>query len=126
MSNKSDCRHPSDGTCSCGATVAVDRVALWEEINRYVAICGGDPSKSIYGNTPRMEAVCRIENVISNRGVVTDEIGRWIRTDASDPLRGAIEADRRQSQLIARASAPRAWCGTCGSMVGISVDKDEP
>jgi hypothetical protein len=95
MSDKSDCRHPSDGTCSCGATVAVDRVALWEEINRYVAICGGDPSKSI--NTPRMEAVCRIENVIANRGVVTDEIGRWIRTDASDPLRGAIEADRGRS-----------------------------
>ncbi len=98
MSDKADCRHPSDGTCSCGATVAVDRVALWEEINRYVLACGGDPSKHVYGNTPRMEAVSRIENVISNRGVVTDEIGRWIRTYASDPLRGAIEYDRREGE----------------------------
>lgn len=40
------------------------RVRLWDEINRYVVACGGDPSKHVYGNTPRMAAVAQVEGVI--------------------------------------------------------------
>ena len=73
------CSHRSDGECQhCGADVAVDRVALWNAINDYVRACGGDPSKHVYGNTPRMDAVCRVENAVMDRDIVTDEIGRWI------------------------------------------------
>ena len=74
------CSHRSDSECSCGAFVAVDRVALWDAINEYVVACGGDPSKHVYGNTRRMDAVCRVENAVSDRGEVTDEIGRWVTT----------------------------------------------
>jgi hypothetical protein len=34
---------------------------LWDAINKYVKSCGGDPSKHIYGNTPRMDAVVMIK-----------------------------------------------------------------
>lgn len=40
------------------------RVALWDAINRYVITCGGDPSKHVYGNTPRMNAVVEVERVV--------------------------------------------------------------
>lgn len=40
------------------------RVALWDAINRYAQTCGGDPSKHVYGNTPRMDAVADVERVV--------------------------------------------------------------
>lgn len=40
------------------------RARLWDEINRYVATCGGDASKHVYGNTPRQVAVSQIEAII--------------------------------------------------------------
>ena len=42
------------------------RVRLWDEINRYVQTCGGDPSKRVYGNTRRMTAVAEIEKIIAD------------------------------------------------------------
>lgn len=50
----------------------VDRIALWDAIDAYVRACGGDPSKHVYGNTPRQEAVARVERVVA------DEIGKWV------------------------------------------------
>ena len=38
-----------------------DKVKLWEAINAYVVACGGDPSRHVYGNTPRMDAVSEVE-----------------------------------------------------------------
>jgi hypothetical protein len=35
---------------------------LWNEINQYVVTCGGDPSKNIYENIPRQNAVVAIEH----------------------------------------------------------------
>jgi hypothetical protein len=40
------------------------RVALWDEINKYVIACGGDPSKHVYGNVSRMNAVVDVESCI--------------------------------------------------------------
>jgi len=58
--------------------VAVDRLALWDAINSYVIACGGDPAEHVYGNAPRMDAVCLVEKAVSNRGEVTEEAGRWM------------------------------------------------
>jgi hypothetical protein len=84
VSDKSDCSHPSHGECLCGEVVAVDCVALWDAINEYVVACGGNPSKNI--NVRRMNAVVRVENVIASRGVVTTELGRWVRPVTARPM----------------------------------------
>ena len=40
------------------------QVPLWDAINRYVVSCGGDPSKHVNGNTPRMEAVVEVNSIV--------------------------------------------------------------
>lgn len=40
-------------------------VSLWDAINRYVVACGGNPSRYVHGNTPRMTAVVDAERYIS-------------------------------------------------------------
>lgn len=40
------------------------RVKLWDAINAYAAACGGDPSKHVYGNTPRQTAVAEVERLV--------------------------------------------------------------
>mgnify|MGYP003494868936 CR=1 FL=1 len=40
------------------------RVRLWDAINRYAQTCGGDPSKHVYGNIARMNAVVDVEQVL--------------------------------------------------------------
>jgi len=45
-------------------TVEDWQVPLWDAINRYVVACGGDPSKRVYGNTPRQTAVAEVNGVV--------------------------------------------------------------
>jgi len=40
------------------------QVTLWDAINRYVVTCGGDPSKHVHGNMPRMAAVASVCDVV--------------------------------------------------------------
>jgi hypothetical protein len=40
------------------------KVPLWDAINAYVATCGGDASKHVYGNTRRMRLVVAIEQIV--------------------------------------------------------------
>jgi hypothetical protein len=40
------------------------RTELWDAINQYVVACGGDPSKHVYGNVPRMNAVEDVESIV--------------------------------------------------------------
>lgn len=58
------------------------RARLWDEINRYVATCGGDASKHVYGNTPRQVAVSQIEAII-----------REIEAAWANDMRQVAEAD---------------------------------
>lgn len=37
---------------------------LWDAVADYVRACRGNPNKHVYGNTPRQEAVARIDNII--------------------------------------------------------------
>jgi hypothetical protein len=55
------------------------RVKLWDAINRYVAACGGDASKRVYGNAPRMRAVADVERVV--RDALIAELDK---TDGAD------------------------------------------
>lgn len=48
--------------------VEVDRIALWNAINEYVKSCSGDPSKRVYGNAHRMNAVAEIERILRGEG----------------------------------------------------------
>ena len=46
-----------------------EHVALWDAINLYTQTCGADPSKRVYGNTPRMEAVVAVERALDAMAV---------------------------------------------------------
>lgn len=66
------------------------KVRLWDEINRYVVTCGGDPSKHVYGNTPRMDAVCAVEKAVDDFLLDAYQGDFDPMTDA--PLCGALPA----------------------------------
>lgn len=40
------------------------RIELWDAINAYTTACNGDPSKHVYGNLVRMNAVAKVEAII--------------------------------------------------------------
>lgn len=42
-----------------------NEVALWDAINRYAVSVGGDPSRHVYGNATRMQAVVDVGVAIS-------------------------------------------------------------
>ena len=52
------------------------QVELWNAINRYATAVGGDPERHVYGNTPRMQAVVEVNQVIA----------RALRPSAEEPL----------------------------------------
>lgn len=55
-----------------------ERAALWDAINAYAETCGGDPSKHVYGNTPRQKAVAEVERLVrqvEQRLAGTQEVG---------------------------------------------------
>jgi len=58
------------------------RVHLWDEINRYVVACGGDPSKHVYGNTLRQVAVSQVEKIV-----------REVEATWANDMRKVAEAD---------------------------------
>ena len=58
-----------------------EHAALWDAINQYVVTCHGDPAKHVYGNTPRMKAVCAVEDAL-----------RAVATAGWQPLPAAPEA----------------------------------
>jgi len=39
--------------------------AMWDAINRYAISVGGDPSKHVYGNTPRQQAVADVSAIVA-------------------------------------------------------------
>ena len=51
------------GRSSCAPCMQWQR-EMWDAINRYVVACGGDPSKHVYGNTPRMRAVVDVNSAV--------------------------------------------------------------
>lgn len=69
-----------------------DRVALWDAINRYVVTCCGDPSKHVYGNTPRQKAVVDVEAAIrvieerrASTAAITDRCAHLADSATPDP-----------------------------------------
>ena len=56
------------------------RVKLWDLINEYVAACGGDPSKHVYGNTTRQRLVVDIERLIDSSKVIPEDVHHWLKT----------------------------------------------
>jgi hypothetical protein len=51
------------GRSNCEACMQLE-IELWEAINRYASSVGGDPSRRVYGNVPRMQAVADVNNTI--------------------------------------------------------------
>lgn len=52
-----------DGRSGCLACRHLEG-ALWEAINRYAVSVGGDPSRHVYGNTSRMQAVAEVDRAV--------------------------------------------------------------
>lgn len=47
--------------CDCREAELRHKTKLWNLIHSYVKVCGGDPSKHVYGNTLRQKLVVEIE-----------------------------------------------------------------
>jgi hypothetical protein len=53
-----------------------DRLALWDAINEYTVACRGQPDRFVYGNTTRMNAVSKVEQIC--RRMLTRPTSQWI------------------------------------------------
>lgn len=51
------------GRSNCEARMQLE-IELWEAINRYASSAGGDPSRRVYGNVPRMQAVADVNMAV--------------------------------------------------------------
>lgn len=96
-----------------------DRMKLWDAINHYVTECGGDPSKRVYGNTPRQKAVAEVEQIVRDVEAHAVEahavgtrvpVGHIVRTSkgAKHPRAprahvGMSEAQKKAVDFVARA-----------------------
>jgi hypothetical protein len=67
----------------CAACVQFE-IALWDAINRYAHAVGGDSSKSVYGNVPRMQAVVDVGKAID--GMLNDAGRCFRKQDGVEPL----------------------------------------
>lgn len=76
-------------------------VELWDAINRYVATCGGDASKHVYGNTARQREVANVHAALDGMETFAraflavmgalEEQGELMPPFWRDQLRAAIE-----------------------------------
>lgn len=48
---------------------------LWDAINHYAVSVGGDPSRHVYGNTSRMQAVVDVGRAVNKMAVARPEGG---------------------------------------------------
>ena len=70
---KHTCDVQGGGRASCDPCMKLEG-ALWEAINAYVITCRGNPELYVYGNTPRMKAVCDVNAVV--QAFVRDAVAR--------------------------------------------------
>ena len=56
----------TEGRSNCTSCTQLE-IELWEAINRYAGSVGGDPSKQVHGNVPRMQAVADVSRLISQQ-----------------------------------------------------------
>ena len=86
------------------------RVALWDAINEYVAACGGDSSKRVYGNTSRQRAVAAVERVSFGHPFECDADLRRLREE-NERL---AKLNARATRLANRTDPPGDWaCAEC-------------
>lgn len=84
---------------------------LWDAINRYAIAVGGDPSKHVHGNTPRMQAVVDVDALVarvrSPELIVDVMVMRATLTDVRLFLRGVArrpELGSGASDLLDKAA----------------------
>jgi hypothetical protein len=96
-----------------------DRVKLWDAINAYAITCGGDPSRFVYGNTPRQKAVAEIETLVRAVAQAAREeereaclagvdsvLHQW---EMGDPCRNAVL--QCMAEISARSRSAAGWQG---------------
>lgn len=86
------------------------RVRIWDAINRYVQTCGGDPSKHVYGNIARMNAVVDVEQALRDAAPVEPE-----RTPGT-VLRAMVHA-YADAAVSAEADVFRCSGEPCGALM---------
>ena len=85
-----------------------DRVKLWDAINAYVVACGGDPSRHVYGNTPRMDAVAEVERAVDGSDPRRDAPAWLMRA-----VLWALPADGTPLKASAVNGIPASLLGAC-------------
>lgn len=97
------------------------RVRLWDEINRYVVACGGDPSKHVYGNTPRQVAVAQVEKIVREVETAWANDMRKI-TDECESLRASLARAETLVDCKTHDTEGVGPCGTCRACRGHERD----
>ena len=65
----------TEGRSNCAPCMQFE-TELWDAINRYASSTGGDPSKHVHGNAPRMQAVADVGRVISHQQVAVRQLSQ--------------------------------------------------
>jgi hypothetical protein len=84
------------GTSSCELCKQLE-VEVWEAINGYAITVGGDPSKHVYGNVARMQAVADVDKIVAQSRELTIEVSR-LRAALND-VRGFLRGVARRPEL---------------------------
>lgn len=74
---------------------------MWESIDAYATSCRGEPSKHVYGNTPRMKAVAEIQRCVAEH--VQRERADERAKIVADGKRAIEERSQRAKHARARA-----------------------
>jgi hypothetical protein len=79
---------------------------LWDAVNDYAISVGGDPSESIYGNVPRMEAVEAVSKIVDQvlsrqriDDIVVDDLAKSGNAAAAYACEAGAEAARLRAVL---------------------------
>lgn len=101
-------------------------VPLWDAINEYAEACGGDPSRGVYGNVRRQNAVAGVDRVVRNAIDAESDahertLEKWRQSDTELGYANAAiqEYERRLSALEAIVNAGG------GNFARLAKDRDE-
>lgn len=82
--------------------------ALWDAINLYARTVGGDPSKHVYGNGQRMQAVAEVGRVISDMRAMAVVIDGVHEAGGADARRMALPTNPSCTGTVGKNFLP---CG---------------
>lgn len=96
----------TSGHSSCQPCLRLE-MELWNAINRYAEAVGGDPSKHVHGNVPRMQAVADVGKVVTKvlsqqqiDDIVVEDLAKASNAAAAAACACDAEVERLRAALI--------------------------